>query len=164
DRAVPASPVFSPLWSRERSSIAINISTNRCSTSDGGLQPADHRGVPGQRRASRRAVRGGSDRARTSSRRSNRHRTGEPAGLPAARGRRDRGLRFEGRCADESRLVPQSRREPAGSCGGGDGTYDVTARVAEGEERERIWAKQKGARPPFADSEARTSRQLPVVV
>ena len=53
---------------------------------------------------------------------------------------------------------PQARVEV------GTDSYDVTARVAEGEERERIWAKQKAARPPFADYEARTSRQIPVVI
>ena len=53
---------------------------------------------------------------------------------------------------------PQARVEV------GTDSYDVTARVAEGEERERIWAKQKADRPPFADYEARTSRQIPVVI
>ncbi len=40
----------------------------------------------------------------------------------------------------------------------------VTARVAEGEERERIWEHQKQDRPQFADYERRTTRDIPVIV
>ena len=40
----------------------------------------------------------------------------------------------------------------------------VTARVAEGAEREAIWTAQKADYPGFADYEARTSRVIPVVV
>lgn len=43
-------------------------------------------------------------------------------------------------------------------------TYDVTARVAEGDERERIWEKQKADYPGFAEYEAKTTRQIPVVI
>jgi deazaflavin-dependent oxidoreductase (nitroreductase family) len=46
----------------------------------------------------------------------------------------------------------------------GTETYDVTARVADGEERERIWEKQKADHPQFAGYETRTSRQIPVVI
>ncbi len=46
----------------------------------------------------------------------------------------------------------------------GEDTVRVRARVAEGEERERIWAKQKQDRPNFADYEKQTSRQIPVVI
>jgi deazaflavin-dependent oxidoreductase (nitroreductase family) len=46
----------------------------------------------------------------------------------------------------------------------GTDTVAVTARVAEGEERERIWSKQKAAMPGFADYEQKTTRQIPVVV
>jgi len=42
--------------------------------------------------------------------------------------------------------------------------YRVTARVAEGDERERIWSKQKIDHPQFAEYEANTKRQIPVVV
>jgi deazaflavin-dependent oxidoreductase (nitroreductase family) len=43
--------------------------------------------------------------------------------------------------------------------------YDVVARVAEGEERERIWAAQKEGFPGFADYERRAGkRRIPVVV
>lgn len=41
---------------------------------------------------------------------------------------------------------------------------DVVARVAEGEERERIWERQKRAMPGFAEYEQKTSRQIPVVI
>ena len=46
----------------------------------------------------------------------------------------------------------------------GEDTVRVRARVAEGEERERIWTKQKQKRPNFADYEKQTSRQIPVVI
>lgn len=38
------------------------------------------------------------------------------------------------------------------------------ARVAEGEERNRIWDRQKDQFPGFADYEAKTDRLIPVVV
>lgn len=40
----------------------------------------------------------------------------------------------------------------------------VKARVATGEERTRIWEKQKIEVPGFADYEAKTEREIPVVV
>ena len=46
----------------------------------------------------------------------------------------------------------------------GTRTERVTARTAEGPERERIWEKQKSAYPGFAEYEAKTDRQIPVVV
>jgi deazaflavin-dependent oxidoreductase (nitroreductase family) len=46
----------------------------------------------------------------------------------------------------------------------GDGTRAVRARVAEGEEREQIWSRQKELMPGFADYEQSTDRQIPVVV
>lgn len=46
----------------------------------------------------------------------------------------------------------------------GTETLDVTARVAVGEERNQIWARQKEAISTFADYEAATSRVIPVVV
>ena len=46
----------------------------------------------------------------------------------------------------------------------GEDTVRVRARVAEGEERDRIWTKQKQDRPNFADYEKKTSRQIPVVI
>jgi deazaflavin-dependent oxidoreductase (nitroreductase family) len=41
---------------------------------------------------------------------------------------------------------------------------NVKARVAEGDERTRIWEKQKTDRPTFADYEGRTTRMIPVVI
>jgi len=38
------------------------------------------------------------------------------------------------------------------------------ARVAEGDEHERIWGRQKELMPGFADYEAATTRRIPVVV
>jgi deazaflavin-dependent oxidoreductase (nitroreductase family) len=46
----------------------------------------------------------------------------------------------------------------------GTETYDVRARVADDEERQRIWERQKKDRPAFADYETKTSRQIPVVI
>jgi deazaflavin-dependent oxidoreductase (nitroreductase family) len=46
----------------------------------------------------------------------------------------------------------------------GPETWQVTARQAQGEERERIWERQKAAWPGFADYEHRTSRVIPVVI
>lgn len=43
-------------------------------------------------------------------------------------------------------------------------TIQLTARIADGAERERIWVPWKTANPGFADYEAKTSRQIPVVI
>ena len=40
----------------------------------------------------------------------------------------------------------------------------LRARVAEGAERDQIWAAQKAANPGFADYEKQTTRQIPVVI
>jgi deazaflavin-dependent oxidoreductase (nitroreductase family) len=40
----------------------------------------------------------------------------------------------------------------------------VKARVAEGDEREGIWTKQKAAYPGFAEYEQNTPRRIPVVI
>jgi deazaflavin-dependent oxidoreductase (nitroreductase family) len=47
----------------------------------------------------------------------------------------------------------------------GSESYDVTARIATGEERERIWNAQKQAFPNFAEYETTSAgREIPVVV
>ena len=46
----------------------------------------------------------------------------------------------------------------------GTDTLEAQARVAEGEERARIWDAQKRDIPAFADYEERTSREIPVVI
>jgi len=46
----------------------------------------------------------------------------------------------------------------------GDDVIPVTARVAEGDERERIWTKQKQDIPAFAEYETNTDRTIPVVI
>lgn len=46
----------------------------------------------------------------------------------------------------------------------GDEVRPFRARVATGDERERIWSTQKERYPGFADYEARTDRQIPVVI
>ena len=46
----------------------------------------------------------------------------------------------------------------------GTETIAVRARVAEGEERERIWTEQKRLNRNFADYETKTTRPIPVVI
>lgn len=53
---------------------------------------------------------------------------------------------------------------PRASIEVGTETVEVDARVTGGEERERIWAKQKADYPGFAEYEDKTSRTIPVVV
>ena len=46
----------------------------------------------------------------------------------------------------------------------GTETRRLRARVAEGDERERLWENQKQDMPGFAEYEAKTDRVIPVVV
>jgi len=46
----------------------------------------------------------------------------------------------------------------------GRDTIPVRARVADPDERERIWTRQKEQSPGFADYEQKTTRQIPVVI
>ncbi len=46
----------------------------------------------------------------------------------------------------------------------GTETFAVSARVADDEERARIWEDQKSAFPQFAEYEASTDREIPVVI
>jgi deazaflavin-dependent oxidoreductase (nitroreductase family) len=46
----------------------------------------------------------------------------------------------------------------------GEERFDVTARVAHGEKRERIWATQKERYPGFAAYERKTKREIPVII
>ncbi|HUZ25432.1 MAG TPA: nitroreductase family deazaflavin-dependent oxidoreductase [Streptosporangiaceae bacterium] len=46
----------------------------------------------------------------------------------------------------------------------GTRTLSFTARVADGDERERVWSAQKSAYPGFAEYEQKTTRQIPVVI
>jgi len=46
----------------------------------------------------------------------------------------------------------------------GAGTRSVVARVAEGDERLRLWEAHKSQWPGFADYESKTDRQIPVIV
>jgi deazaflavin-dependent oxidoreductase (nitroreductase family) len=46
----------------------------------------------------------------------------------------------------------------------GTDTFPVRARVAEGDERERLWTLQKEEFPGFAAYEQKTTRQIPVIV
>lgn len=46
----------------------------------------------------------------------------------------------------------------------GTGTRRFRARTAAGDERDRIWTRQKADYPGFADYESKTERVIPVVV
>jgi deazaflavin-dependent oxidoreductase (nitroreductase family) len=46
----------------------------------------------------------------------------------------------------------------------GTETKAVTARVAEGEERDALWSTQKERYPGFAEYERNTTREIPVVI
>jgi deazaflavin-dependent oxidoreductase (nitroreductase family) len=46
----------------------------------------------------------------------------------------------------------------------GSSTGQFTARVAQGDERERIWTAHKTDNPGFAEYEQKTDRQIPVVI
>lgn len=46
----------------------------------------------------------------------------------------------------------------------GTETIPVRARLAAGEERELIWARQKAFYPRFAKYEAQTTREIPVII
>lgn len=54
--------------------------------------------------------------------------------------------------------------EPRVSAEIGTGTRDFVARVATGDERTVIWEAQKADYPGFAGYEAKTTREIPVVV
>jgi deazaflavin-dependent oxidoreductase (nitroreductase family) len=53
---------------------------------------------------------------------------------------------------------------PKASVEVGTESWDVVARVAEDDERERIWETQKRLMPGFATYEERTTREIPVIV
>ena len=53
---------------------------------------------------------------------------------------------------------------PRASIEVGDKTINVVAHVANDETRERLWSTQKERYPGFAEYEAKTDRQIPVVV
>jgi deazaflavin-dependent oxidoreductase (nitroreductase family) len=56
------------------------------------------------------------------------------------------------------------RANPRASIEVGDTTVNVIAKVAEGDDRERLWSRQKELYPGFADYESKTTRQIPVIV
>ena len=56
------------------------------------------------------------------------------------------------------------RSNPRATVEVGTDRFDVDARVADGDERERIWGEQKKEVPTFAEYEEKTDRQIPVVV
>jgi deazaflavin-dependent oxidoreductase (nitroreductase family) len=55
------------------------------------------------------------------------------------------------------------RANPTATVEVGSDTVEVEAVVTEGQERERLFSKQKQLMPQFADYEQKTTRQIPVV-
>ena len=55
-------------------------------------------------------------------------------------------------------------RNPTVTLETGAETFQARARVAEGEERERLYAAQAALMPGFAEYQRKTSRQIPVIV
>ena len=55
------------------------------------------------------------------------------------------------------------RANPSATVEVGSDTVEVQAVVTEGDERERLFSKQKELMPQFADYEQKTTRQIPVV-
>lgn len=55
-------------------------------------------------------------------------------------------------------------RNPRATVELGTETFDVTATVAPGDERRRIWATQKQRYPTFAEYERKTKREIPVII
>jgi deazaflavin-dependent oxidoreductase (nitroreductase family) len=55
------------------------------------------------------------------------------------------------------------RANPTATVEVGSDTVEVEAVVTDGEERERLFGKQKQLMPQFADYEQKTTRQIPVV-
>ena len=56
------------------------------------------------------------------------------------------------------------RAHPSVTVEVGHETIPVRARVADPDERERIWTRQKERNPGFAEYEQKTTRQIPVVI
>lgn len=56
------------------------------------------------------------------------------------------------------------RANPHATVEVGADIFEVNARVADGDERERLWALQKQDMPGFAEYEQRTDREIPVVI
>ncbi len=54
--------------------------------------------------------------------------------------------------------------DPAGAVRIGRSQFDVTARLAAGAERERLWEVGKSVNPMWSKYQTRTKRELPVVV
>jgi deazaflavin-dependent oxidoreductase (nitroreductase family) len=55
------------------------------------------------------------------------------------------------------------RANPSATVEVGPDTVEVEAVVTDGDERERLFSKQKELMPQFADYEQKTTRQIPVV-
>jgi deazaflavin-dependent oxidoreductase (nitroreductase family) len=55
------------------------------------------------------------------------------------------------------------RANPTATVEVGNDTVEVQAVVTQGDERERLFSKQKQLMPQFADYEQKTTRQIPVV-
>ena len=68
-----------------------------------------------------------------------------------------------GKTSDPS-WVHNLRAHPRTTAEIGTETTEVVARVAEGEEREEIWTRQKEHIPQFGEYESTANRDIPVVI
>jgi deazaflavin-dependent oxidoreductase (nitroreductase family) len=94
-------------------------------------------------------------------------RSGEPRTSPLAYWRQDDDLVVFGSYAgrpEHPQWFHNLRANPAVTVEVGTETFAARARVAEGDERTRIWDAQKAAVPQFAEYETMTDRQIPVIV
>ncbi len=55
------------------------------------------------------------------------------------------------------------RKHPQVTVEVGDETYETTATVLTGEERDRLYARQAALYPQFADYQKKTTRKIPVI-
>ena len=88
----------------------------------------------------------------------------EPARLRPRR-REPRARRLQGRLSEEPGVVSQpARATPTRRVQVGSRTRNVHARVAEGEERERLWTLMVGVYGGYEGYRKRTEREIPLVV
>ena len=96
------------------------------------------------------------------------HRCAERTGTHSATGisvrwRSTADLWLARRLGQTTRLVLESAQESVVTVEVGSEQYQATATALEGEERDRLFARQKEAMPVFAEYESRTKRVIPVI-
>ncbi len=93
--------------------------------------------------------------------------SGEPRALPLIYGNFGNGyvvIASKGGMPDHPLWYRNLEATPECDLMVGAKAVSARARVAEGEERERIWAQMVGIYPPYVDYQKATERTIPVVV